>query len=150
MIYLYIVFWSRYTGPKIHSWELSVIRRNWKTRNANWRNKKLTTECLWVCETFRAFLQSVQEIPVQCQMVKQSLYKPRQSLRVPWNWGSQNVRQSAAFARVGNIPVESEGLCQCKIPKTPSGVETATFRLVAHCLNQLRQRVPPCQCSTSN
>ena len=25
----------------------------------------------------------------------------------------------------------------------PSGIEHATFRLVAHCLNQLRQSVPP-------
>jgi hypothetical protein len=39
--------------------------------------------------------------------------------------------------------VRPKGLCQWKIPITPSGTQPATFRLVAQCLNQLRYCVTP-------
>jgi len=99
----------------------------------------------------------------------------RQALKVPGVWGSQISRQSAHEGGkvvspthrpplpLGNIPgtrffrgwvnprtiVRPEGLCQWKIPTTTSGIEPATFRLVAQCLNQLRYRVTQQQITAS-
>jgi hypothetical protein len=41
------------------------------------------------------------------------------------------------------VIAQPDVFCQRKVPVTPPGIESATFRLVAQCLNQLRHRVPP-------
>jgi len=88
--------------------------------------------------------------------VKQSDYRPGQALRVPGGWGSQISRQSAHKGGKVVSPthrpraiVRSEGLCQLKNPVTPSGIDPATFRLVAQCLDRLRHHVPP-MCTKDN
>ena len=116
------------------------IVRTRKRRKANWICHILHRNCL---------LKHVIEVKV-----KQSHYRPGQALRVPGSWGFQISRQSALEGGKvvspthrpawppGNISVRRWGLCQWKIPVTPSGIELATFRLVVQCLNQLRHRVP--------
>jgi hypothetical protein len=87
-------------------------------------------------------------------ILKQSHYRPGQVQRVQGRWSPQISRQPAtsAFTPQGIFLVlisvrgwvnpmsivRPEGLCQWKIPMTPSGTKSAIFWSVAQCLNQLR------------
>ena len=96
--------------------------------------------------------------------VKQSHYRPGQTLRVPGGWCSRISWQSAheggrvvrtthrpplpprknsgyAFLLQAESTPEPEGLCQWKIQMTLSGIEPMTFRLIAQWLNQMRHPV---------
>jgi len=114
------------------------------------------------CKHRMAFKKTQVKVKVK---VEQSLYRFGQVLRVPGRWGSQISKQSPHEGGNGRlylpppggtlVPisvrgwvdpraiVRPEGLCQWKIPVTLSGIETATFRLVAQCLYQMRHRVLP-------
>jgi len=137
-------------------WLDRFILRQYKGENMTWTSNLIT------CVFFIIVIIIMYSLH---KKVKQSLYSSGQALRFPKVSGSQFSRQSAheggkdvspthrpplppketflvlrGWANPRTI-VRSEGLSLWEIPVTPSGIEPATFHLVAQCLNQLRHRV---------
>jgi hypothetical protein len=104
-----------------------------------------------------------------CLLTSNPCYRSGQALRVPERWGPQISRQSAHqsgevsfthrqhwppgttpgthfFSRLSQPHGYSEvgRIMSMKNSMTPLGIEPATFRHVAQCLNQLRYREPIC------
>ena len=99
---------------------------------------------------------------------KLSLYSPEQALRIPggcsknvWTISTYRVQVFQHYAPATFTPhdiplglicvrgwvdpralVRPEELSRWKIPMTPSGIEPATFQLVAQCFHQMRHRAP--------
>ena len=148
----------------MHNEVLSTgITKIYHTQNSTYRSIQ-TEQLLWNDNC----ILSVQ-VHSLFKKVKQSHYRPGQAQRVPGGWGSQISWQSAheggkVVSPMHRPPLpsrkyswysflleaESTPRPQCswkdyayeKNPVTPSGIEPATFWLVAQCLNLLCYRVP--------
>jgi hypothetical protein len=60
-----------------------------------------------------------------------------------WYSGQPYTPATVTLRKYSWYSLWSKGMCQLKIPMTPSGIERANLRLVAKCLIQLRHRVHP-------
>jgi hypothetical protein len=99
-------------------------------------------------------IMSVADVRLLDLKLKQSLYRAGQTLRVAGGWGSQISRQTGSLSALltgslfPQLTLEAESTSgpwwdrkHCYWKMTPSGIETATFRLLAECFNELRHRI---------
>ena len=142
----------------------------------NWNHSRLNQSASLYHTDFKVSVQEItgpiRKETVRTIQVKQSHYRPGQALRVPGGWGSQISRQSAykggrlsalctshlypqkiflvIISVRGRVNPRAitwlEGLCQLKIPMTPTGIEPMTFvRTVSNWFYQDNHQADLCQ-----